>query len=124
MALAHITLAVRDVRRSVAFFASTLGWKPLQRPQNIAFPAAWLEIGPGQELHLLEIPTFQPSPFEQEYGRHVAITFPRSTFAALKDRLREHGAELIPPMRETPFERFFFREENGYVFEIVEEERG
>ena len=28
---------------------------------------------------------------------------------------------LIEPLRETPFERFFFRDQNGYVFEVVEE---
>jgi len=123
MGFAHLTLAVRNVQRSVAFFQSTLLWKPLDRPQNIAYPAGWLEIDPGQELHLIEIPTFQPSAFEQEYGRHVAISFPRAAFAALQDRLRQHGAEVIPPERETPFQRFFFRDPNGYMFEVVEEER-
>ena len=29
---------------------------------------------------------------------------------------------LIEPIRETPFARFFFRDPNGYVFEVVEEE--
>jgi catechol 2,3-dioxygenase-like lactoylglutathione lyase family enzyme len=40
-------------------------------------------------------------------------------FPALKQRLRDHGAELIEPRRETPFERFFFRDPNGSVFEVV-----
>jgi len=29
MALAHLTLATRDVRRAEAFFAQALGWRPL-----------------------------------------------------------------------------------------------
>ena len=30
---------------------------------------------------------------------------------------------LIAPERPTPFERFFFRDPNGYVFEVVAAER-
>ena len=39
---------------------------------------------------------------------------------ALKERLLERGAELIEPLRETPHERFFFRDPNGYIFEVME----
>ncbi len=119
MGILHITLAARDVRRTSAFFAATLGWSTLSRPNNIAVPAAWLEIAPGQELHLVQIADFEPSPFEREYGRHIAVTYPGEGFARLKDRLREEGAEVIAPLRETPFERFFFRSPDGYVFEVI-----
>jgi catechol 2,3-dioxygenase-like lactoylglutathione lyase family enzyme len=123
MAIAHVTLATRDVAASSRFFAAVLGWRPLQRPGNIAVPAAWLEIAPGQELHLVQVADFEPSPFEREYGRHIAVSYPRAGFAELKERLHQHGAEVIPPDRPTPFERFFFRDPNGYVFEVVEAER-
>jgi catechol 2,3-dioxygenase-like lactoylglutathione lyase family enzyme len=119
MAIAHITLATRDVKRASRFFAATFGRRPIDRPSNIPFPAAWLEIAPGQELHLIEIDEFQASSFEREYGRHVALSYPVGEFDALKERLREHEAELIAPARETPFERFFFRDPDGYVFEVV-----
>src|SRR5262249_33004740 len=99
--------------------AATLGWRPLERPSNIPMPAAWLEIAPGQELHLVEVPDFQPSPFEREYGRHIAVTYPREGFAALQERLHRHGAELIAPLRATAVERFFLRALDGYVFEVI-----
>ncbi len=83
--------------------------------------AAWLEITPGMELHLIEDPEFEPSRFEKEFGRHIAITFALAEFPILKDRLQARGATLIEPLRETPFVRFFFRDPNGYVFEVVEE---
>src|SRR4051812_24068567 len=54
MALAHITLATRDVARSSAFFREVLGWRPVARPGNIDRAAAWLSITPGLELHLVE----------------------------------------------------------------------
>jgi catechol 2,3-dioxygenase-like lactoylglutathione lyase family enzyme len=119
MAIAHITLATRDVAQSRAFFVATLGWRPIERPNNIGQPAAWLEIARGQELHLIEIHDFQPSPFEREYGRHLAIEVEEREFPAVKSRLREQGAKLIAPLRPTPFERFFFEDPNGYIFEVV-----
>jgi catechol 2,3-dioxygenase-like lactoylglutathione lyase family enzyme len=119
--IAHITLATRDVLRSVVFFRESFGWHPVARPGNISMTAAWLEIAPGMELHLLEDRDFKPSPFEKEFGRHIAVTFPLAEFPHLKSRLQAHGATLIEPIRETPFARFFFRDPNGYVFEVVDE---
>lgn len=123
MALAHLTLATRDVDAAAAFFTATLGWQPLRRPNNIGRPAAWLRIAPGQELHLVEVAEFEPSPFEAEFGRHFAFAVPEVEFAGLQARLVAHGASLIAPLRVTPFARFFFRAPDGYVFEIVAADR-
>ncbi|MBT3842060.1 MAG: hypothetical protein HOF61_07755, partial [Verrucomicrobia bacterium] len=46
--------------------------------------------------------------------------YPADGFAGLKERLAKHGAELIDPIRETPFDRFFFRDPNGYIFEVID----
>jgi catechol 2,3-dioxygenase-like lactoylglutathione lyase family enzyme len=120
--IAHITLATRDVPRSVAFFRQALGWQPVARPGNIGKTAAWLEIAPGIELHLIEVGAFEPSPFEREFGRHIAVTFPLAEFPRLKQQLQAHGGTLIEPLRGTPFARFFFRDPNGYVFEVVDQD--
>jgi len=123
MPLAHITLATRDVLKTQAFFADTMGWRPIHKPGNIGRAAAWLEIAPGQELHVVEVAEFQPSSFEAEFGRHLAFAVPHSAFDGLKRRLVDHGGSLIAPVRQTPFDRFFFRDPNGYVFEILAAER-
>jgi len=47
----------------------------------------------------------------------------RSSGACKMNTLAKRGAELIDPIRETPFERFFFRDPNGYVFEVVDANR-
>jgi catechol 2,3-dioxygenase-like lactoylglutathione lyase family enzyme len=120
LAILHCTLATRDVGRTSAFFEATFGWRPIERPGNVPMAAAWLAIAEGQELHLVEVPGFEPSPFDREYGRHIAFSHPREEFDGLKERLKRHGAELIPPDRPTAHERFFFRDPNGYVFEVVE----
>jgi catechol 2,3-dioxygenase-like lactoylglutathione lyase family enzyme len=119
MAFAHATLATRDVVATSRFFKATLGWEVIARPNNIAMPAAWLEIEPGVELHLVQVDDFEASPFEREYGRHLAVSYGRGEMDGLKERLRLHGAEVIAAERPTDFERFFFRTPDGYMFEVV-----
>jgi predicted enzyme related to lactoylglutathione lyase len=70
----------------------------------------------------LAVTDFSPSPFEAEFGRHIAVFHPRADFPALKKRLAEHGAQLVEAQRPTPFERFFFRDPNGYCFEVIDRE--
>ena len=122
MSFAHLTLATRNVVASSQFFQKTLGWTPISQPDNIDRTADWLDIAPGQQLHLLLVDGFQVSEFEAEFGRHFAVFYPGSDFSGLKSRLIEQGAELIAPIRNTPFERFFFRDPNGYIFEVIDEE--
>ncbi len=121
MSLAHLTLPTRDVESTASFFEGTLGYLRNPVPSNSPVEALWLDIGRGQEMHVFHVEGFEVSPFEREFGRHVAVYYPLSQFADLKARLVAQGAVLIAPIRETPFERFFFREPvNGYVFEVVE----
>ncbi len=114
------TLAVRDVAATMRFFEETLGWRSIRQPDNIEITAAWLEIAPGQQLHLLRIPDFAPSAFEAEFGRHFAFFYPGRQFDALKQRLVAAGATIVDAIRPTPFARFFFRDPNGYYFEIID----
>ena len=122
MTFAHFTLATRDVATSSLFFQNTLGWTPISQPSNINRTADWLKITDNQQLHLLLVEGFEPSPFEAEFGRHFAVFQPGSEFPALKQRLVEHGATVIEPLRDTPFERFFFQDPNGYVFEVIDQD--
>jgi len=121
MSLAHLTLPSREVAATAAFLEKTLGYPRDPLPGNAVGDAVWFNIGNGQQLHVLHVEGFEVSPFEREFGRHVALFFPRARFESLKQTLRDHGAELIDPLRATPFARFFFKEPvNGYVFEIIE----
>ena len=122
MTFAHLTLATVDVEASSLFFQNTLGWTPVSQPDNINRNADWLNITENQQLHLLLVAGFEPSPFEAEFGRHFAIFQPGSEFPDLKQRLVDHGATLIDPLRDTPFERFFFQDPNGYVFEVIDQD--
>ena len=122
MSFAHLTLATRDAEATARFLEATLRWRRIHLPENVEIKAAWVEVAPGQQIHILEIAGYEPSPFEAEFGRHFAFFHTGSDFPALKERLAKHGAAIIPPIRPTPFERFFFRDPNGYYFEIIDRE--
>src|SRR5690349_8899103 len=102
MTLTHFTLPTRDVERTAAFFERTLGYARNPLPGNTPVEALWLDIGGGQEMHVFFVEGFETSPFEAEFGRHVAVSHPRADFPALKQRLTDAGAELIAPLRATP----------------------
>lgn len=125
MSLSHVTLATREVEKTAAFLEQTLGYRRDPVPENIPCESAWLNVGRGQQIHVVYVAGFEASPFEQEFGRHMAVFHPLSRFAELKQALAQLGAELIEPLRATPFDRFFFREPvNGYLFEVIEQEHG
>jgi catechol 2,3-dioxygenase-like lactoylglutathione lyase family enzyme len=124
MSLAHLTLPTRHVERTASFLEQTLGYIRDAVPANVPEETVWLNIGRGQQIHIFYVEGFSVSPFEREFGRHVAVYHPSAEFEALRTRLAAQGAELIEPLRATPFARFFFREPvNGYVFEVIDQAR-
>src|SRR5262245_4884662 len=122
MSFAHLTLPSQHVQKTASFLETTLGYSRDPVPSNVPIETVWLNIGRGQQIHVFFVEGFQVSPFENEFGRHIALFYPVSGFESLKERLRQSGAEIFDALRPTPFERFFFREPvNGYVFEVIEE---
>ena len=123
---AHLTIATRDVRKTSEFYQRALRWPPIHMPGNVDLEADWLEIragegdSPSQQLHILYVAEFEPSAFEQEFGRHFALFFPGDEFEDLKQRIVDEGGQLVESIRQTPFERFFFRDPNGYMFEVID----
>ena len=124
MSFAHLTLPTRHVAKTAAFLEETLGYRRDPVPDNVPDETVWLNISRGQQIHVFYVEGFEVSPFENEFGRHVALFHPLADFPELKRRVMERHAEIIAPLRATPFERFFFREPvNGYFFEVIDAAR-
>jgi catechol 2,3-dioxygenase-like lactoylglutathione lyase family enzyme len=120
LSLAHLTLPTSAVERTAVFLERTLGYTRDAAPANTPMQVVWLAVGGGQQLHIIYVADFAVSPFEGEFGRHLAILYPAQELAALQDRLRAEGAEVMQPLRPSAVERFFFRDPvNGYVFEVI-----
>ena len=121
---AHLTLPTQHVEETTRFLERTLGYSRKPVPDNSPVDVRWLDIGNGQELHVFYVEGFVISPFEAEFGRHVALFHPVGDFPALRQRITEGGGALVEPLRATAFERIFFREPvNGYLFELIDSAR-
>ena len=120
MAIAHCTLATRSVETTRNFLTEVFDFQPIIKPSNIPMKADWVQAGPGQEIHILEIDGFEVSPFEDEFGRHLAFTFGSEKNATIIERLKTKGVPIIDPKRPGPIRRFFCKDPNGYVFEVIE----
>jgi hypothetical protein len=120
MSFAHLTIATRDVGGTASFFERAFGYARGPIPGNSPVATEWLDLGHGQQIHVVYVDGFEVSPFEGEFGRHIALYHPAASFAALKARLVAEGAELVEPLRPTTFARVFVREPvNGYVLEVI-----
>jgi hypothetical protein len=120
LSLAHLTLPTKDVETTARFLQETLGYPRDPAPANSPVKTIWLGAGDGRQLHIVYVADFAVSPFEGEFGRHIAISFPPQQMIALRERLAAAGAQVMDPLRPSAQQRFFFREPvNGYVFEVI-----
>lgn len=128
MSFAHLAMGSSNVRALAAFLCQAMGWKEIDTPANAPREVAWLDVSPHrdqtQQLHLIHVADFSVSPFEQEFGRHLAVFHAGDDMIPLRKRIEALRGTLIEPIRPTPFERFFFREPiHGYVFEVIHREQ-
>ena len=121
---AHLTLPTQHVEETTRFLEQALGYARKNVPANSPVDVRWLDMGHGQELHVFFVQGFVVSPYEAEFGRHVALFHPIEDFAAMRQRIVDAGGEMVEALRATPFERVFFREPvNGYLLEVIDSER-
>jgi catechol 2,3-dioxygenase-like lactoylglutathione lyase family enzyme len=120
LSLAHLTLPTKDVEGTARFLQEMLGYPRDPAPANSPVETVWLAAGDGRQLHIVYVADFAISPFEGEFGRHIAISFPAPQMMALRERLAAAGAQVMDPLRPSAQQRYFFREPvNGYVFEAI-----
>ncbi len=121
MSFAHLTLPTQHVEKTAHFLEKVFGFARKTTPGNSPVEVVWLDLGYGQEFHVMFVEAFSVSPFEAEFGRHIALFHPLHDFPALEQRILAGGGAIIEPLRETTFKRLFFREPvNGYIFEVID----
>ena len=113
-----------NLERATAFFRQVPCRTLTGKAQQSVLPACSLKIARGQELHLLEVPDFKPSPFQQEGCWHMPASVRRARLPTIKLKLPDHGAALVGLFRSTLFEWSDFRDPVSYFFEVIEKERG
>jgi len=113
----HVSLLVSDARRALAFYVEVLGLAKLPRP-DLGFPGAWLSLGGGQTLHLLELPNPDVVDGRPEHGgrdRHVALRVEATTPFA--ERLE--AEEIAFTRSRSGRDALFFRDPDGNAWELL-----
>lgn len=117
LALHHVSILVADTARARRFYEDVLGLKPLDRP-DLGFPGAWLALGEGQQLHLMELPNPDPRTGRPEHGgrdRHFALRV--AELAPFIERLEQAGVPYTRSRSGRP--SIFFRDPDGNAVELM-----
>jgi catechol 2,3-dioxygenase-like lactoylglutathione lyase family enzyme len=106
----HITLSVKDVEESFAFYTQVLGLRPVARWPAGAYLLAgdlWVALVLDQRLRSAPLP---------EYS-HIAFTVAQADFAALSARIIDAGAPIWQ-QNWTEGDSLYFLDPNGHKLEI------
>jgi catechol 2,3-dioxygenase-like lactoylglutathione lyase family enzyme len=106
----HITLSVKDVEASLAFYSQTLGFRTLARWPKGAYLLAgdlWIALVLDQRLRAAALPEYT----------HIAFTVAQADFAALSRRIVDAGAPIWQP-NQTEGDSLYFLDPNGHKLEI------
>ncbi len=106
----HVTLAIRDVEASFAFYAQVLGFRPVAKWPKGAYLLAgdvWIALHQDEQTRRGPLPEYT----------HIAFSVPGSDFPALSERIRQAGAAI---WQENWIEgdSLYFLDPNGHKLEI------
>ena len=126
-AVHHVSVAIRDLERSIAFYSGVLGLSPGPRP-NFPVGGAWLDLGSTQ-VHLVVHPeaTYRTNAQIDNNDCHFALRV--EDFDAALDHLSQHGYSEDAPegsgkrlllRRHGPagFPQVYVLDPDGHVVEI------
>lgn len=106
----HVTLSVRDVEQSLAFYTEVLGLRAVARwPKGVYLLAGdlWVVLVLDEHARVMALPEYT----------HIAFTVPALEFEALSHRIRSSAAEVWQENR-TEGASLYFVDPNGHKLEI------
>lgn len=112
--LNHVMIRVRDLDRSINFYAEVLGLPRLPRPA-FDFPGAWFALG-RQELHLIGDPQLQ---LARETHHHFALHIDDATATRRVLEQRGYTALRGPSARPDGAMQLFVTDPDGYIIEFM-----
>jgi catechol 2,3-dioxygenase-like lactoylglutathione lyase family enzyme len=122
--LDHVTLVVKDLKRSHEFYADVLGMEPMERPA-FSFEGCWFKAGKTQ-IHLI-LEHAESGPAGVDVPRHLLHLSRTHHFAfevpdtyAAADFLRRHNAPIVSGPKERPDGaiQVFTTDPDGHVVEL------
>ena len=117
--LHHVSLIVADTARALRFWRDLVGLEVLPDRPDLGYPGAWLDLGGGQQLHLLEVPNPDPAtgrPAHVGRDRHLALAV--EDLDAWAARLEAAGVAFT--RSRSGRRALFCRDPDGNGLELVE----
>jgi catechol 2,3-dioxygenase-like lactoylglutathione lyase family enzyme len=121
--LDHVTLVVKDLARSAAFYGGVLGMRPIERPA-FSFAGSWFQAGKTQ-IHLI-LEHAESGPAGLQVAPHLAssrthhFAFEVADARAAAEVLRRHNVPIVsgPKARPDGVLQVFATDPDGHVVEL------
>lgn len=115
----HASVLVKDTGRALEFYVGVLGLEQNPDRPELSYPGAWLDLGEGGQIHLIELPNPDPVQGRPTHGgrdRHTALTV--SSLDAVIAEL--DVAELSYTLSSSGRRALFCRDYDGNTLELIE----
>ncbi len=108
----HTAVLSSDVERTIRFHTEVMGFPLIELFENRDAPGSthfFFDVGSGNTLAYFDFPGLDLGPYAEVLGglHHVAISMDRPSYDACRQRLIDHGVELIEPPVEVPDATYF-----------------
>ena len=115
----HASVLVKDTGRALEFYIGVLGLEQEHGRPDLSYPGAWLNLGEGGQIHLIELPNPDPVTGRPQHGgrdRHTALTV-----SSLDEVVAElDKANLTYTLSSSGRRALFCRDYDGNTLELIE----
>jgi glyoxylase I family protein len=115
----HASVLVKDTDRALDFYIGVLGLAQDHDRPDLSYAGAWLNLGDGGQIHLIELPNPDPVDNRPEHGgrdRHTALTV-----TSLDGVIAElEQAQLPYTLSSSGRRALFCRDFDGNTLELIE----
>lgn len=115
----HVSVLVADTGRALGFYRDILGLEVDGSRPDLAYAGAFLNLGDGRQIHLIELPNPDPVEGRPAHGgrdRHMALRV--SSLDNVVSRL--DTAKIPYTLSSSGRRALFCRDFDGNAFEFVE----
>ena len=113
-------MLVKDTDRALEFYTGVLGLECNHNRPALSYPGAWLDLGDGGQIHLIELPNPDPIDGRPTHGgrdRHTALTVSNLDIVIANLELARMPYTLSSSGRRALFCRDF----DGNTLELIEQ---
>ena len=117
--LDHVSVLVADTSRALEFYRDTLGLELDHSRPELPYAGAFLNLGDGRQIHLIELPNPDPTQGRPAHGgrdRHTALRI--QSLDRMMDRLE--AAKIPFTVSSSGRRALFCRDFDGNAYELVE----